>query len=90
MIHREASFGVSVKLTSSDTISQVWHALIPPDELKKAVDIEIEKRVQVLMKTGQMSDDDGIRMLDLMLSSSEREPEATKPDRAPRIRERRD
>ena len=68
--------------TSSDTLSQVWHVLIPPDELKKAVDVEIEKRVQVLMKTGQMSDDDGIHLLDLLLTPPEPEPEAAKPDRA--------
>ncbi|NTU63515.1 MAG: hypothetical protein HGB05_08950 [Chloroflexi bacterium] len=69
--------------TSSDTLSQVWHALIPPEELKKAVDVEIEKRVQVLMKAGQMSDDDGLRMLDLLLipPTPAPEPEASKPDR---------
>jgi polyhydroxyalkanoate synthesis repressor PhaR len=67
--------------TSSDTISQVWHALIPPDEMKKAVDGEIEKRVQVLMKTGQLSDDDGIRLLDLLLTPPAPESEAPKPDR---------
>ena len=54
--------------TGSDTFSQVWHALIPPDEMKKAVDAEIEKRVQALMKAGQMSDDDGIRLLDQLLT----------------------
>jgi polyhydroxyalkanoate synthesis repressor PhaR len=69
--------------TSSDTISQVWHALIPPDEMKKAVDAEIEKRVQVLMKTGQMSDDEGIRLLDLLLTPTAPEPEAVKPERTP-------
>jgi polyhydroxyalkanoate synthesis repressor PhaR len=68
--------------TSSDTISQVWHALIPPDEMQKAVDLEIERRVQVLMKTGQMNDDEGIRVMDLLLTPSEPEPEAAKPDRA--------
>ena len=68
--------------TSSDTLSQVWHALIPPDELKKAVDIEIEKRVQTLMKTGQISDDDGIRLLDLLATPPRPEPEAAKPERA--------
>lgn len=67
--------------TSSDTLSQVWHALIPPDEMKKAVDTEIEKRVQALMKTGQLSDDDGIRWLDLLLTPPVSEPEALKPDR---------
>ncbi len=68
--------------TGSDTISQVWHALIPPDELKKTVDIEIEKRVQGLMKASQMSDDDGIRLLDLLLTTPEPEPEAARPERA--------
>jgi polyhydroxyalkanoate synthesis repressor PhaR len=68
--------------TSSDTISQVWHVLIPPDEMKKTVDAEIEKRVQALMKAGQLSDDDGLRLLDLLLTSPAPEPETTKPDRA--------
>jgi polyhydroxyalkanoate synthesis repressor PhaR len=68
--------------TSSDTISQVWHVLIPPDEMKKTVDAEIEKRVQTLMKAGQLSDDDGLRLLDLLLTPPTPEPEAAKPDRA--------
>jgi polyhydroxyalkanoate synthesis repressor PhaR len=68
--------------TGSDTLSQVWHALIPPEELKKATDVEIEKRVQMLIKTRQMSDDDGIRLLDLLLTSSDLEPQAAKPERA--------
>ncbi|HTP07750.1 MAG TPA: polyhydroxyalkanoate synthesis regulator DNA-binding domain-containing protein [Anaerolineae bacterium] len=68
--------------TSSDTISQVWHALIPPDEMKRAVDAEIEKRVQLLMKTGQLGDDDGIHLLDLLLTPPlAPELEAAKPDR---------
>src|SRR5512143_3288017 len=66
--------------TGSDTLSQVWHALIPPDELKRVVDAEIEKRVQVLLQTGQMSDDDGLHLLDLLLTAPV--PEATKPERA--------
>jgi polyhydroxyalkanoate synthesis repressor PhaR len=68
--------------TSSDTISQVWHVLIPPDEMKKTVDAEIEKRVQGLMKAGELSDDDGLRLLDLLLVPPVPEPEAAKPDRA--------
>ncbi len=68
--------------TGSDTISQVWHALIPPDELKKAVDLEIERRVQKLIRSGQMGDDDGIRLLDLLLAPSQPEPEAARPERA--------
>jgi polyhydroxyalkanoate synthesis repressor PhaR len=68
--------------TSTDTISQVWHALIPPDEMKRAVDAEIEKRVQALIKTGQFSDDDGNRLLDQLLAPPSPESEAPKPDRA--------
>jgi hypothetical protein len=34
------------------------------------------------MKAGQMSDDDGIRLLDLLLTPPALEPEAAKPDRA--------
>jgi polyhydroxyalkanoate synthesis repressor PhaR len=67
--------------TSSDTISQVWHAIIPPDEMKKAVDSEIEKRVQALIKAGQLTDDDGIRLLDQLLTPPPPELEAPKPDR---------
>ena len=67
--------------TSSDTISQVWHALIPPDELKKAVDADIEHRVQMLIRAGQLSDDDGIRLLDLLLAPPVPAPEAAKPER---------
>jgi polyhydroxyalkanoate synthesis repressor PhaR len=68
--------------TSSDTLSQVWHALIPPDEMKKTVDAEIEKRIQALMKSGQLSDDDGLRLLDQLLTPPlTAEPETPKPDR---------
>lgn len=67
--------------TGTDTISQVWHALIPPDEMKKAVDAEIEKRVQALIKTGQLSDDDGNRLLDQLLTPPVA-TEAPKPERA--------
>jgi polyhydroxyalkanoate synthesis repressor PhaR len=68
--------------TGSDTLSQVWHVLIPPDELKKAVNVEIEKRMQVLIQTDQIGDDDGLRILDLLLTAAPPEPEAAKPDRA--------
>jgi polyhydroxyalkanoate synthesis repressor PhaR len=67
--------------TGTDTISQVWHALVPPDEMKKAVDAEIEKRVQALIKAGQFSDDDGNRLLDQLLAPPAPESEAPKPDR---------
>ncbi len=54
--------------TSSDTFSQVWHALIPPEEWKKAVDVEIEQRVQALIQRDTVSDDEGFRILDLLLT----------------------
>lgn len=69
--------------TSSDTISQVWRALIPPDEWKKAVDVEIENRVQALIQHDKVTDDDGFHMLDLLLTPSapEPQPEPVKTDR---------
>ena len=69
--------------TGSDTFSQVWHALIPPDEWKKLVDVEIEKRMQALMQHDKVTDDDGFRMLDLLLTppASEAPPEPLKTDR---------
>ena len=69
--------------TGSDTFSQVWHALIPPDEWKKLVDVEIEKRMQALMQHDKVTDDDGFRMLDLVLTppAPEAPPEPPKTDR---------
>lgn len=69
--------------TGSDTFAQVWRALIPPDEWKKAVDVEIEKRVQALIQRDKVTDDDGFHMLDLLLTPPEPEPqpELAKPDR---------
>src|SRR5512137_1591604 len=69
--------------TGSDTFSQVWHALIPPDEWKKLVDVEIEKRMQALMQHDKVTDDDGFRMLDLLLTppAPEAPPEPPKTDR---------
>ena len=70
--------------TGSDTFSQVWHALIPPDEWKKLVDVEIEKRMQALMQHDKVTDDDGFRMLDLLLTPPPEpvsQPEPAKPER---------
>ncbi len=69
--------------TGSDTISQVWHALIPPDEWKKAVDVDVEHRVQSLIQSGRVTDDEGLHMLDLLLTTQETPASAPgKPDRA--------
>lgn len=65
--------------TGSDTLSQVWHAVVPPDEWKKALDTDIERRVQVLLQRGLISDDEGVRLLDLLLV--EAAVETPKPDR---------
>ena len=45
--------------------------------------MEIEKRVQALMQHDKVTDDDGFRMLDLLLTPPEPEapPEPAKPDR---------
>jgi hypothetical protein len=57
--------------------------LIPPEEWRKAVDADIEKRVQLLIQSNKVADDDGLHILDLLLSSPEPEPapETTKTDR---------
>jgi polyhydroxyalkanoate synthesis repressor PhaR len=70
--------------TGSDTFSQVWHALIPPDEWKKLVDVEIEQRVQALIQRDKVTDDDGFHMLDLLLTrhAPEAPAEPPKPDRS--------
>ena len=69
--------------TSSDTISQVWHALIPAEDWKKAVDQEVEKRVQSLIQHDKVSDDEGFRILDLLLTPPvpETPPEPAKTER---------
>ncbi len=69
--------------TGSATISQVWRALIPPEEWKKAVDADIEQRVQILIQSNRIHDDEGLRMLDLLLSLPE-SPASTpaKPERS--------
>jgi polyhydroxyalkanoate synthesis repressor PhaR len=70
--------------TGSDTFSQVWHALIPPDEWKKAVDVEIEQRVQALIQRDKVTDDDGFHMLDLLLTlppEPNPQPEPAKTER---------
>ncbi len=61
--------------TGSDTISQVWHALVPPDEWKKAVDTDVERRVQALIQNGRLTDDEGLHMLDLLLQEDAAKPE---------------
>ncbi len=61
--------------TGSDTISQVWHALVPPDEWKKAVDTDVERRVQALIQNGRLTDDEGLHLLDLLLQEDAAKPE---------------
>ncbi len=67
--------------TSSDTFSQVWRALIPPDEWKKAVNDEIERRVQVLLQNNKINEEEGLHMLDTLLTRPEPEPALAKPER---------
>jgi len=61
--------------TGSDTITQVWHALVPPEEWKKAVDTDVERRVQALIQGGRITDDEGLHMLDLLLQEEPVKPE---------------
>jgi len=52
----------------SDTLSQLRHALIPPADWQREVDSEIERRVEQLIKTGRLSEDDGLHILTVLLS----------------------
>ena len=65
--------------TGSDTITQVWHALVPPEEWKKAVDTDVERRVQALIQGGRITDDEGLHMLDLLLQEVLVKPERPAP-----------
>ena len=65
--------------TGSDTITQVWHALVPPEEWKKAVDTDVERRVQALIQGGRITDDEGLHMLDLLLQEELVKPERPAP-----------
>jgi len=56
---------------SNDTLSQLRHALIPPADWQREVDSEIERRVEQLIKVGKISDDDGLHILDVLLSPLE-------------------
>jgi polyhydroxyalkanoate synthesis repressor PhaR len=71
----------SIIQASTDTLSQLRHALIPPAEWQKEVDAEIERRVQQLIHTGKITDDDALHILSVLLlpavpSSATAEPAA--------------
>lgn len=67
--------------TGSDTLSQMWRALIPPEDWKKAVDDEIERRVQVLLQTSKINEEEGLHLLDALLARPEPEAAPVKPER---------
>ena len=52
----------------NDTLSQLRHAFIPPADWQREVDREIERRVEQLINVGKISDDDGLHILDVLLS----------------------
>ena len=67
--------------TGSDTLSQMWRALIPPEDWKKAVDDEIERRVQVLLQNSKINEEEGLQMLDALLVQPGLETAPAKPER---------
>ncbi len=65
--------------TSNATLSQIRHAIFTPAEWQAEVDAEIEQRVQHLIQSGKLSDDDGLHILNVLLTpieSSELQPPA--------------
>jgi polyhydroxyalkanoate synthesis repressor PhaR len=52
----------------NDTLSQLRHAFIPPADWQREVDAEIERRVEQSIKAGKIADDDGVHILDVLLS----------------------
>ncbi len=54
--------------TGNTTLSQLRHAVFTPVEWKTEVDAEIEQRVQQLIQIGTLSDDEGLHILDVLLT----------------------
>jgi polyhydroxyalkanoate synthesis repressor PhaR len=66
--------------TSNATLSQIRHAVFTPVEWQAEVDAEIERRVQLLIQNGKLSDDDGLHILDVLLAPIESaEPQLVAP-----------
>jgi polyhydroxyalkanoate synthesis repressor PhaR len=61
----------------NDTLSQLRHAFIPTADWQREVDAEIERRVEQLIKVGKISDDDGLHILDVLLSPLEAEAKSS-------------
>ncbi len=56
---------------SNETLSQLRHAFIPPADWQREVDAEIERRVEQLIQVGKITEDDGLHILDVLLSPLE-------------------
>lgn len=57
--------------TGSDTLSQLRRALTPPAAWKAQVDAEIEKRVHTLIQKDELSEEEGLRLLDRLIGLDE-------------------
>lgn len=57
--------------TSNATLSQLRHAVFTPAEWKIEVDAEIERRVQQLIQSNRISDDEGLHILDVLMTPLE-------------------
>ena len=55
----------------SQTLTHLRQSLIPPAEWKAGVDAEIERRVQILIQRGQLTEDEGLHLLDKLLTVEE-------------------
>ena len=57
--------------TSNATLSQLRHAVFAPAEWKLEVDAEIERRVQQLIQSNRISDDEGLHILNVLITPVE-------------------
>jgi polyhydroxyalkanoate synthesis repressor PhaR len=57
--------------TGNTTLSQLRHAVFAPTEWTTEVDAEIERRVQQLIQSNRISDDEGLHILDVLITPIE-------------------
>jgi polyhydroxyalkanoate synthesis repressor PhaR len=62
-----------------DTMASLRHGLASSLDLARHVDEEIERRVQALIKRGELAAEDGRRLRDKLLSQTQRAPDTAWP-----------
>lgn len=62
-----------------DTLGTLRRSLASPLEMARHVDEEIERRVQALVRRGELAAEEGLHLRELLLSRSPESPEPTAP-----------